>query len=144
MTQTARVKALLENGLAEVSVHRQSACGHDCSQCSGCELTITRSDLMVTAENYLGARPGDIVLVESANSDILGAAVVVYLVPFLLFFVGYVISQMLSFGEGISILISFAAFICGLLPARRLDRKQKEKKSVQFRIIDIMKPCSDI
>jgi len=144
MTQTAQVKDILADGWAQVSVHRRSACSHDCRDCSGCELTMARSDITVTAENYLGAGLGDTVLVESANSDILGAAMLVYLVPFLLFFAGYLIVQVFSLGEGLSIVAAFVGFAGGLLLARRLDRRVKEKNSMRFRIIEIMKSCSDI
>ncbi len=144
MTQTAQVKALLADGRAEVSVHRKSACSHDCSECSGCEMILSNSDLIVAAENLPCSRPGDIVLVQSDNRAILSAAVMVYLVPFVLFFAGYLISQMLGMKEGISILVSFVCLMSGLLPARMLDRRVKRKSSVRFHIIEIIKPCSDI
>ena len=144
MTQTAQVKAIVADDRAQIKVQRKSACSHDCSNCSGCELTITNSDLMVTADNQLGSRPGDIVLVESSNRDILSAAVVVYLVPFIMLFIGYFVGKIFSFGEGYCILASCAFFLIGLLPARSLDRAVKKKDSVSFRIVEILKPCSDI
>ncbi len=144
MTQVAQVKTILSDGRAEVGVHRRSACSHDCSKCSGCELMMTKTDVTVTAENHVGARPGDTVLVESANSAILGTAVVVYLVPFLLFFVGYFLGHAIAAGETISIGLACAGFVAGILPARWLDHRVNVKKAVQFRIVEIMKSCSDM
>jgi sigma-E factor negative regulatory protein RseC len=144
MTQVALVKKILSGGAAEVSVHRKSACGHDCSSCGGCELTITKSDILVTAENGPGARPGDVVLVESANGTIIYTAIMVYLVPFILFFIGYFFGKALLQNEGFSILIAFVGFAVGFLPARRLDKRVKKDHPVQFRIVEITKPCSDI
>ena len=89
MIQTAKVTRLLDNGTAEVAVKRQSACAHDCSKCSGgCSEMMVRSTVSVVAANGVGAMPGDMVRVESSSGGILKAAVGVYLVPFLLFFLG--------------------------------------------------------
>ena len=90
MVQTAKVTRVLADGRAEVAVKRQSACGHDCSKCGGgCSELMVSSTVAVIAANPVRAMPGDMVTVESSTSRVLGAAVIVYLVPFLLFFVGY-------------------------------------------------------
>lgn len=145
MTQLAQVKKILSNECAEVSVHRKTACGHDCSECAGgCEITMYQSDLTVTAENGIGARIGDTVLLESANNEILYSAVLVYVVPFILFFIGYFLSRVIGLSEGFSILGACFCFVIGFLPARSLERTVRERKSVQFRIVEITKSCSDI
>ena len=36
MTQIATVEKILPGGMAEISVPRKSACGHDCEECAGC------------------------------------------------------------------------------------------------------------
>ena len=41
MTQIATVEKILNEGYAEVSVPRKSACGHDCEECAGCGVTGT-------------------------------------------------------------------------------------------------------
>ena len=45
MEQIAVVKAVLNNGMAEVTVERETACGaaHSCSECAGCEKMMTRT-----------------------------------------------------------------------------------------------------
>lgn len=144
MTQLAQVKKILSNGCAEVSVHRKTACSHDCSDCAGCELTVYQSDITITAENGMGARIGDTVLLESANSEIIYTAVLVYVVPFVLFFIGYFLSKAIRLSDGFSIISACICFAIGFLPARSLERTVREKKSVQFRIVEITKPCSDI
>ncbi len=86
MVQTAKVTRVLADGRAEVAVKRQSACGHDCSKCGGgCSELMVSSTVAVIAANPVRAMPGDMVTVESSTSRVLGAAVIVYLVPFLLF-----------------------------------------------------------
>ena len=66
MVQTAKVTRLLPDGRAEVSVKRQSACGHDCSKCGGgCSELMVSSTVSVIAAHGIGARPGDMVTVDA-------------------------------------------------------------------------------
>lgn len=58
MVQTAKVTRILPGGRAEVSVKRQSACGHDCSKCGGgCSELMVSSTVSVVAANGIGAQP---------------------------------------------------------------------------------------
>ena len=88
VTQQGTIKKLLPNGLAEVEVTRRSACGHDCAKCGGCGGLETQT-LYVTARNHAHASVGDRVLLEGETKQVLGFAVLVYLLPLVLFFVGY-------------------------------------------------------
>ena len=138
MVQTAKVTRLLPDGRAEVSVKRQSACGHDCSKCGGgCSELMVSSTVSVIATNGIGARPGDMVTVESATSGVLGAAVMVYVVPFLLFFAGYFAAALLGLPGGGSALVGVAGFVLGLLLAVRWDRRVRREKAIAFRITAI-------
>ena len=67
MTQIATVEKILNEGYAEVSVPRKSACGHDCEECAGCG--VSGVSVYVKALNTVGARPGQKVVVESANQQ---------------------------------------------------------------------------
>ena len=121
MVQTAKVTRILPGGRAEVSVKRQSACGHDCSKCGGgCSELMVSSTVSVVAANGIGAQPGDMVTVESSTKGVLGAAVMVYVVPFLLFFIGY-----------------FTAAALGLVLAVLWDRRVRKQQSISFRITAI-------
>src|SRR5699024_7825784 len=81
MIQTARVKRLLDDGRAEVTVPRKSVCGHDCSNCSGgCSEMLVQMEVTTVAANPVHAEPGDTVRVESDSGHILKIAAVVYLV----------------------------------------------------------------
>ena len=103
MVQTAKVTRVLADGRAEVAVKRQSACGHDCSKCGGgCSELMVSSTVAVIAANPVRAMPGDMVTVESSTSRVLGAAVIVYLVPFLLFFAGYFLCAAFRLSSGVS------------------------------------------
>ena len=128
MVQTAKVTRVLADGRAEVAVKRQSACGHDCSKCGGgCSELMVSSTVAVIAANPVRAMPGDMVTVESSTSRVLGAAVIVYLVPFLLFFAGYFLSAA----------VGVAGFALGLLLAVLWDRRVRRQQAISFCITAI-------
>ena len=138
MVQTAKVTRILPGGRAEVSVKRQSACGHDCSKCGGgCSELMVSSTVSVIAANAIGAMPGDMVTVESSTKGVLGAAVMVYVVPFLLFFVGYFAAAALGLPGGGSAAVGGAGFVLGLLLAMAWDRRVRREKAISFRITAI-------
>ena len=121
MVQTAKVTRVLADGRAEVAVKRQSACGHDCSKCGGgC------SELMVSST----------VAVIAAN-PVRGAAVIVYLVPFLLFFAGYFLCAAFRLSSGVSAAVGVAGFALGLLLAVLWDRRVRRQQAISFCITAI-------
>lgn len=138
MTQEkARVTRILDAGRAEVSVRRQSACGHDCSTCGGgCSELMVQSNVTVVAENTICAIVGDLVTVETATSGVLGAAVLVYLVPFLLFFTGYLLVSAIA-TEAVAIAAGGVGFVLGFVLAWRLDRRLGKARGFTFQITNI-------
>ncbi|MCX7615088.1 MAG: SoxR reducing system RseC family protein [Clostridiales bacterium] len=113
MEQIAKITKVLENGLAEVEVRRQTSCGHDCDSCHGCGAP--KELIRVTAVNTAKAKAGDSVLVSSDSGKILGLAVLFYLVPILLFFVFYQFQiPFRAFTGGINGAIGFFAGIAVL------------------------------
>ena len=56
MTQSGIVVELLPDGMASVSVQRQSACGGNCASCGGCSY---KQMLTAVADNRFGAKIGD-------------------------------------------------------------------------------------
>ena len=145
MVQTAKVTRVLADGRAEVAVKRQSACGHDCSKCGGgCSALVVRSSTRRTAPpvgvnpaNPVRAMPGDMVTVESSTSRVLGAAVIVYLVPFLLFFAGYFLCAAFRLSSGVSAAVGVAGFALGLLLAVLWDRRVRRQQAISFCITAI-------
>jgi len=138
MTQTAKVKRILGPSLAEVAVKRVSACAHDCSKCAsgGCQM-LEHPDLTVKAYNGLHAEVGDVVLVESSSKQILSMAAVVYLLPFVLLIIGYVIAAKLGQSEGICILVGGICFTLSFLVSFALN-KYTEKNTVHFSVTRIL------
>ncbi len=132
MTQDAIVTKVLPNHLAEVVVTRASACGSNCGSCESC---IFQSELKAIAKNKINARPGQKVLIESKNTAVFSAALMVYIMPLVLFLIGYFVSYALGASTGICILVSF---LCLVLSAFILVRSQKnipDEKKITFDII---------
>ena len=54
--------------------------------------------IVVEARNAIGAQVGDLVKIEAESGPVLKAAVVMYMVPMILFFVGYAIGAIWGLG----------------------------------------------
>ena len=126
-----------------MAVVRDTACGHDCASCGGCESDGER-EVLALAENEAGARPGDTVLVESASSRVLGIAAVVYLVPFVLFFGLYLLAGALGASNVVSMILAVAGFFAGAALDLLLNRRLKGERKAALRIVGIQHPCSDM
>lgn len=129
MTQTVRVQKLFEDGTAQVIHVRQSACSGDCHKCSGCGAA--QETLMLTAGNPIGARPGDLVVIESQTGPVLAAAAVLYMVPLVLFFAGYLVGS-LQWGKGP--LTACIAFVLGIAISVWYDRAVAKKRKTVYTI----------
>ncbi|MEA4965705.1 MAG: SoxR reducing system RseC family protein [Oscillospiraceae bacterium] len=129
MRQTVEVKRILDTEHAEVFLERESACSGDCHRCGGCGAA--RQTLFVRAENPIGAQPGDRVTLESDTGVVLGAAMLVYALPILMFFVGYFLGNAVSRLPG---LWGGVGFVLGMVPALLWNRRLEKKNTVRFRI----------
>ena len=134
MTQFAIIKKLTAPDKAEVEVLRGTACGDDCGSCEVCHYA---SKIRVECKNEIGAVPGDRVEIEARTSRVLGAAVLVYVVPFILFFIGYAIAAMLSMSEAMRVVLSFAFFAVGLGVVVLVGRRHR-KNPITYDIISVV------
>ena len=128
MTQIATVEKILPGGMAEISVLRKSACGHDCEECAGCGVS------GASARNDARAEVGQKVVVESSTKNLLGVMLLVYLLPIVLFLVGYFATGALE-SEGLRYVVAIAAFLVGIIPAIICDRRTKKNGKLTFTIV---------
>lgn len=130
MTQIATVTAVPSPfaGQVEVSVRRQTACGHDCENCGGCGAG-SGVQLLVRAETEIPLASGDRVEIYSDNR-LLGIAALVYLGPVVLFLLGYLLPAALP--EGLRYLCGGLGFALGLGGAVLCDRGMK--RGVRYRV----------
>ena len=145
MEQIAVVKSVLNNGMAEIAIERDTACGaaHSCADCNGCEKMMTRTSNVVTAYNSVQAGKGDIVRVRSENANFFKTAAIVYVVPLVLAVLGLAVAANLPFGgEGLQVLLCFVGFALGVPIAIAWDRHMKRTNGLKFFIIEVKKACS--
>ena len=133
MTQQGTIKKLLADDLAEVEVTRRSACGHDCAKCGGCGGLETQT-LYVTARNSAQADVGERVLVEGETGQVLGLAVLVYVLPIVLFFVGYALGSVLFEGAAAAAACSGVLFAAGIFGGVLYSRRMKQRREVPLAI----------
>ncbi|MBR5126474.1 MAG: SoxR reducing system RseC family protein [Oscillospiraceae bacterium] len=129
MEQIVRVRQTYENGTAQVVCIRESACSGDCHKCSGCGAA--KESILITAENPLGASAGDLVVVRSETGPVLKAAAVLYMMPLVLFFLGYYIGTLLGISGGIA---GSAAFVLSVALIVRYDRYMAKKENTVYTI----------
>ena len=132
MTQDAIVTKLLPNAMAEVVVTRSTACGSNYGSCESC---LFQSELKAVAKNTINARPGQRVVIESRTSKVFRAAAWVYVMPLLLFVLGFALASLLGASEGISILVSFLFLVLAAVLLVRVHRRQPADRQIQFEII---------
>ena len=124
MTQKVMVKACYPDGTALVLHVRQSACSGDCHKCSGCGAA--QESLLLTARNPIGARAGDMVVIQSETGPVLMGAAVLYMLPLVLFFLGYALGAALwQMGALVGCLAFAASIAMCVLYDRKIARKKK-------------------
>lgn len=131
MTQIATVTALpdVPGGPVELTVKRQTACGHSCDGCGGC--AGKSSELVVRAACGIPVALGDQVEVYSGN-QVLGLAALVYALPIVLFLLGYLIPGNLA--EPWRYACGGLGFLLGLGSSVVCDRGMKRKTSLPHRV----------
>lgn len=130
MKQIATVTRMVSSGIAEVTVARETACGHDCENCGGCGTKA--GSISVRAKTDLSLVPGDKVEIYSDNR-VIGFAALVYLLPLVLFFVGYLLVPFLR--EELRYLCGGVGFCLGIAAAVFGDRAVRRRNAVSYEII---------
>ena len=129
MEQLVRVRETHGDGTAAVIHVRESACSGDCHKCSGCGAA--KETVIFTADHPIGARPGDLVKVESSTAPVLKAAMVLYVLPLILFFLGYWLGTLPgnfgAFGGGLG-------FVLGVTVVIAYDRLVVNKADLRYTI----------
>ena len=113
MEQIVRVKSLTSDGRAQVLHVRESACSGDCHKCSGCGAA--KEAIVLEADNPIGATVGDFVTISSDTGPVLRAAAVLYMMPLALFFLGYILGEVVwgmgGLGGGLAFALGIALVV---------------------------------
>ncbi len=118
---------------ALIIVDRPTTCGGSCANCSG-NCTITNNS--IEAENPLGAKVGDYVVIETETKSVLFSAFLVYILPVIFLCLGYFIAEYMGLEEAGSMICGFILFIFTFLCLHLYDKKRK--KSINSKIIEII------
>ena len=129
MEQLVRVRETFDDGTAMVVHVRESACSGDCHKCSGCGAA--KETILLKAKNPIGARRGDLVKLESETGPVLKAAAMLYMLPMLLFFLGYFAGDRLWHAGA---LVGCIAFAAGIALAVFYDRKIGKTEKCEYTI----------
>ncbi len=124
MEQLVRVQKCNDDGTAQVLHIRESACSGDCHKCSGCGAV--QQKMLLTANNPIHAKPGQVVTVRTESGPVLAAAAMLYVLPLVLFFAGY-----LTFEHAWELgpLGGIVAFALGIVVAVVYDRLVAKKQT---------------
>lgn len=123
MEQLVRVRRTFDDGTAEVIHLRESACSGDCHKCGGC--TAAQETILLVVQNPIGAKPGELVKLESETAPVLTAAAMVYGLPLVLFFAGYALGSMWNLGAVMGLAGFAAGVACSVVYDRKVARKKK-------------------
>ena len=129
MEQLVRIVRNDPDGTAQVLLVRESACSGDCHKCSGCGAA--KQTMMIPAQNPIGAPVGSVVTIQSESAPVLKAAAVLYMLPLVLFFPGYILGAELWQLGG---LVGGLAFALGIAGAVLYDRLVMKKKQTVYTI----------
>lgn len=132
MTQIATVERIIDADYAEISVPRKSACGHDCEECAGCG--VSGISVHAKAQNPVGAKPGQKVVVESSTQKMLGIIALVYLIPVALFFLGYFLPGAQA-ATALRYTLAGLGFALGIVFAVLYDRRLHRAGGLSFTIV---------
>ena len=126
MEQIVRVKSIAPNGRAQVLHVRQSACSGDCHKCSGCGAA--QETMILEADNPIGAAVGDFVTIQAATGPVLKGAAMLYVLPLVLFFLGYFLGDK----AGLGALFGGLGFLLAIGLSVIYDRKIAKKEEVHI------------
>jgi sigma-E factor negative regulatory protein RseC len=145
--EEATVAAIRPDGRARVTVERGEAC-HACAARGACQsLGGQTKSFDIVVDNELGAVPGDRVVLSLAESAVLKASAVLYLLPATGLlggaFAGYGIAVARGWAtDPTAIAGCLAGLVLGLLASRLVSRRLERGKAFSPRMTRISGPSS--
>lgn len=104
----------VKGNMANVRFMRESACGGNCSSCTGC----AAKPIERWIENTLNVNKGDKVIVKASSNKILFSAFILYILPLVMFFAFYILID-IFFTDVISLISGALAFFLSFMIAKK-------------------------
>ncbi len=142
MKEEARV-AKSYNNKAEIIITRHSACDKCEKKCGLADSSHDTDQIKLEVNNPVNAKKGDLVIVEMDDSNVRLASMLVYLIPIIGIFIGYLAFNYLGNLLGLDgqelfgMLGSFVLFGFSWYLLRKIDNYYKENNSFQPKIVTI-------
>jgi sigma-E factor negative regulatory protein RseC len=113
---------------------------NDCSNCGACP---GNDSLIISANNKIGAKPGQRVVFEVEEVNVLRAAFVVFILPLIAAFIGVLLGGFIGKSIGTNVRISQIAggiviFLLSLIFVKLFDKSTTASKESQPEIIRIL------
>ena len=136
MKQEQGIVLSVDGGLAQVMVGRHEECG-SCGACGGAQ------QVVVEAVNDVGAQPGQRVLFEFREANVLTGAFVVFILPLLMGGVGAVIGHFMApmldaSGSLPYVLGALVFFLLALVLVKLFDKRAAQKQEAKPVIVEII------
>ncbi len=145
--EEALVSAVQPDGRVRVTIQRGEAC-HACAARGACQsLGGQTKSFDIVVDNDLGAAPGDRVVLTLAESAVIKASAVLYLLPAMGLlagaFGGYGVAGILGWAtDPVAIAGCLAGLIAGLLAARLVARRLERRSAFVPRITRVRGPST--
>lgn len=110
----------IEGKQAVVTVARASACGENCAHCKG---GCTPTKVQAWVENGAGAKPGDLVKLETSTAQVVRASLILYFVPCLFAIFGAVAASNLFHSTAVAAVCAGTAFFACFAVIKLFDKK---------------------
>ena len=88
MNQRGYIVAIIDDKTAKIKMQKHSAC----ASCGKCASSTDKKDIIVEADNKIGAKIGDYVEVNMDSVNVIKAASIVYIIPLLALLGGTILS----------------------------------------------------
>lgn len=141
MNQQGYVIEIVDNKTARLKVQRHSAC----ASCGKCKTTSERKDVLIDADNSIGAKIGDYVEINMDNVNVLKATSIAYLLPLAGLFIGTLITYFVLQNNSASLNLELISGIVGIIFMaitfcfiKNKDKKFKDSKNFVPEITKIL------
>jgi len=114
----------LQGEFAIVRVAKKSACGENCASCKG---GCTPGERRIKVKNPISAGVGEKVILELPDGKVLSAAFLAYILPIIIFFIGFFVGDRLFSHELLSVLVGVVFAGVGFFAIHLVNKRTEER-----------------